>query len=136
MDEFKIVETQYGKVMGVHKKSALNTDYISFQGIPYMKAPLGKLRFREAQPPDKWNHILDAAEESPSYCALNLITRESEGEENAGTISVYTKSIQPKKPFPVMVWVRLEQWGKISLSHNFSYHSLIDLWWRILTWLM
>ena len=41
-----IVSTEYGPVKGVHSVTVLGVDYVKFQGIPYMKAPLGKLRFR------------------------------------------------------------------------------------------
>lgn len=39
------VYTEYGIIEGIRKKSFLDTDYISFQGIPYIKAPVGELRF-------------------------------------------------------------------------------------------
>lgn len=105
MDEFEVVETQYGSVKGVHKKSCLGKAYISFQGIPYMKAPLGFLRFRDAQPPKPWKEPFNATEEPPIYCQLNMMMREKEGQENAGTINVYTKSIKRENLYPVMVFV-------------------------------
>lgn len=105
MENFEIAQTEYGKVKGIHKISALGTNYTSFQGIPYMKAPLGKLRFRDAQEPEKWTNVLDAMEEIPSYCTNNIITFEVEGQENAAIINVYTKNLKPKKLYPVMVWV-------------------------------
>lgn len=45
-NEFVFVDTEYGPVKGVNKVSVLGNNYINFQGIPYMKAPTGKLRFR------------------------------------------------------------------------------------------
>lgn len=105
MEIFKVVDTQYGPVRGVHKKSCIGTDYISFQGIPYMKAPLGHLRFRDAQPPKAWNEPFNATDEPPSYCHFNMMTRVMEGQENAGIINVYTKSIKCDKRYPVMVFV-------------------------------
>lgn len=39
------VYTEYGIIEGIKKETNLGTEYISFQGIPYMKAPVGKLRF-------------------------------------------------------------------------------------------
>ena len=106
MADFEIAETEYGKVRGIRKKSALHTEYISFQGMPYMKAPLGKLRFRNPQIPDKWSNVFDAAEDIPSYCTRNLVTFELEGQENAGIINVFTKNLNPEKLYPVMVWVK------------------------------
>lgn len=105
MENFEVTSTKYGAVRGVHKTSCLDTDYISFQAIPYMKAPLGVLRFRDAQPPKAWDELFNATEDAPSYCAFNMITNVMEGQENAGVINVYTKSLKPQKLYPVMVYV-------------------------------
>ena len=40
-----IVESEYGPIEGIRKESVLGMDYISFQGIPYMKPPVDNLRF-------------------------------------------------------------------------------------------
>lgn len=105
MEIFEITPTKYGPVRGIHKTSCLGTDYISFQAIPYMKAPLGLLRFRDAHPPKSWIEPFNATEDAPSYCALNMITKVLEGQENAGIINVYTKNLKPEKLYPVMVYV-------------------------------
>lgn len=105
MENLEVAETEYGKVQGIRKTSALHTEYISFQGIPYMKAPLGKLRFHDPQVPDAWSNVFDAAEDIPSYYTRNLVTFEFEGQENAGIINVFTKNLKPDKLYPVMVWV-------------------------------
>lgn len=109
--DFPIADTEYGPVKGVKIKSALETDYLSFRGIPYMKAPLGKLRFREAHTPRNWSDPYDATEEGPAFCMTDFMTGLQDGQENAGTINVYTKDLKPDKLRPVMVWVR---------SNNFS----------------
>ena len=44
--EYHTVNTNYGEVKGIEKTSLLGTKYISFQGIPYAKPPIGDLRFR------------------------------------------------------------------------------------------
>lgn len=46
MSKFNIVETEYGKVRGVVKVTALNSEFISFLGIPYAAPPLETLRFK------------------------------------------------------------------------------------------
>jgi carboxylesterase type B len=46
MLDFPVVETEYGKVRGVKKVSALNADYNSFLGIQYATLPLRDLRFK------------------------------------------------------------------------------------------
>lgn len=42
-----VVKTNYGPVMGIKMESAEHGyEYMSFQGIPYAKPPVGPLRFR------------------------------------------------------------------------------------------
>lgn len=109
MSEFLIVDTEYGPVKGRRLTSVMHADYLSFRGIPYMKPPLGKRRFREAQTPKNWTDPFDATEEGPSYCMTDFMTGLQDGQENAGTINVYTKSVQPGKLMPVMIWVGNEK---------------------------
>lgn len=44
--EFVVADTVNGQVKGVKKLSCLDEEYISFQGIPFAKPPIGKLRFK------------------------------------------------------------------------------------------
>lgn len=46
MSDFDIVETEYGKIRGIKKVSALETPYTAFVGVPYARAPVGDLRFK------------------------------------------------------------------------------------------
>lgn len=99
-----IVDTEYGPVKGIKKTSVLGRDYFNFQGIPYMKAPIGKLRFRDAEAPDKWSSPFDATVEPSSYVIPNWITdNKIEGREDAGIINVFTPYLRSDKPLPVMV---------------------------------
>lgn len=101
---YKTVDTQYGQVRGLLKQTALGRDYLSFQGIPYMKSPLGKLRFRDPQPPEKWSQPFDATKEPPVYTHIGLISQKLEGQEDAGVINIYTPAVELKNHFPVLVW--------------------------------
>lgn len=103
--KFVTVQTEYGPVKGVKRTSALGLDYLNFQGIPYMKAPIGKLRFKDAQSPDKWTETFDATKEPPSYVMSNFILNAVEGQEDAGIINVYTHETEPTTLKPVMVWI-------------------------------
>ena len=104
-EDFPVVQIENGPVKGLKVKSVLNTEYFSFRGIPYMKAPLGKLRFREADSPRDWKEALDATQEGPSYCMTDFMTGVQDGQENAGTINIYSRSLKPGKLHPVMIWV-------------------------------
>lgn len=50
----KIVETEFGKVEGVHGDNAA---IMVFKGIPYAKPPVGKLRFMPPERPEKWDGV-------------------------------------------------------------------------------
>lgn len=104
-NNFVIVETEYGPVEGVRSETVLGVDVIKFQGIPYMKDPIGKLRFRDAQAPEKWTEPLKATRDI-GFPSQNFVTLQIEGQEDAGVVNVYTKNVQPGKLYPVMVWVK------------------------------
>lgn len=104
-ENLPVVDTEYGPVKGIKTKSVLSSKFFSFRGIPYMKAPIGKLRFRLAQSPRNWLNPFDATQEGPSYCMSDFMTGLQDGQENAGTINVFTKDLKPEKLLPVMIWV-------------------------------
>lgn len=103
--KYVLVDSEYGAVKGAHKTSVLGRNYFSFQTIPYMKAPIGKLRFRDPQPPEKWSEPLDATVSRPSYLLLNGMTMQTQGQEDAGIISVYTPYLKPNKLLPVAFYI-------------------------------
>lgn len=41
-----VISIKEGKVKGIIKKNFDGGEFISFQGIPYAKSPLGNLRFK------------------------------------------------------------------------------------------
>jgi carboxylesterase type B len=83
----------------------LGRDYLSFQGIPYMKAPLGKLRFKAPEPPVRWTNILDATKEIPGYTQLHAFQQKIWGQENASVINVYTPAFYRTNLLPVIVYI-------------------------------
>lgn len=103
MKKFSVVETEYGPVKGVLKSSDLGRDYFSFNAIPYMKAPIGKLRFRDAQPPEKWSEPLDSTINRPSYTTHNFMTKSVGGQEDAAILSVDTPYLNRKLPVAVYI---------------------------------
>ena len=107
MEKFEIVESEFGPIKGIHKTLTYDTDCIAFQSIPYMKAPVGNLRFREAQTTDKWEEQLDATGDILAYCSY-FPELGFTGQEDAGILNVFTKNLKPEKPTPVMVWVSLK----------------------------
>lgn len=105
--KFVVIETEYGKIKGCEKTSILGRDYFNFQKIPYMKAPVGTLRFVDPQPPDNWTDTLDCTEQGPAFCNVNFLTQQYEGDLDSMFINIFTNNLTPRKSYPVMVWVNL-----------------------------
>ncbi|KAG5684944.1 hypothetical protein PVAND_014152 [Polypedilum vanderplanki] len=99
------VQTQYGPINGCIKTSVLGRDYYSFQTIPYMKNPVGKLRFADPQPPENWSEPLDCTKEGPAFPNIFFLNNEYQGDLNGVHINVFTNEINPTKPFPVLLWI-------------------------------
>ncbi|KAL7878345.1 hypothetical protein AOLI_G00093190 [Acnodon oligacanthus] len=83
----------------------------SFKGIPYAVPPVGDRRWTPPKDPkeagDCWHGVYDATRVR-SVCAQvqplqkdGLVT----GSEDCLHLSVFTPSLQPAKPLPVMVWL-------------------------------
>ncbi len=64
-----LVGTEYGKLKGAVDASGT---VVSFKGIPYAAPPVGKLRWREPQPPASWDGIRDATKFCSS-CIQNRV---------------------------------------------------------------
>ncbi len=52
-----MVETRYGKIEGIDRG-----EYIEYRGVPYAKPPVGDLRWKAPQPPDKFDGVYSATE--------------------------------------------------------------------------
>ncbi|RZB94407.1 COesterase, Abhydrolase 3, and/or DUF2424 domain containing protein [Asbolus verrucosus] len=98
-----------GKLRGSVATNVIGETYYRFQGIPYAKPPLGELRFKAPQPPEKWNGILDATKEGSPCYARDMLRRELIiGSENCLVLNVYTKKIpddKDKNVRPVLFWI-------------------------------
>lgn len=104
IENFVEVRTEYGKIRGRKRLSVFGREFFSFQKIPYMKAPVGKLRFVDPQPPEKWSGTLDCTEEGPAFPNLFFLDQQYQGNLEDGVhINVYTNNFNPNKP--VLVWI-------------------------------
>lgn len=93
-----IINTEYGPVKGVRKNTALGRNIYDFRAIPYMKAPVGKLRFRDAQPPDQWTDPINTNIERPTYFCPPFGPLPADGQEDAGIISISAPYLDRKLP--------------------------------------
>ncbi|GAB0093837.1 Carboxylic ester hydrolase [Sergentomyia squamirostris] len=105
MEETIIVQTTLGPVKGIKKTSALGNEFFNFQSIPYAKPPVGELRFRDPQSAEPWTEVLDATKQGQCCPARNNILNVIHGEEDCLHINVFTKSLDPSKLVPVMIYI-------------------------------
>lgn len=99
------VNTHSGPVKGAKKSTILGREFLSFTNIPYMKSPVGKLRFRDPQEPELWTEPLDATRKAENYSAMDLTGSGVVGREDASFVNVYTPCINDNALLPVMVHV-------------------------------
>ncbi|XP_028855001.1 acetylcholinesterase [Denticeps clupeoides] len=62
-----VVATRLGRVQGVRQSVTNLGHVIAFLGIPYAEPPVGKRRFRRAEPKKPWNGVLET-KEYPNAC--------------------------------------------------------------------
>ncbi|XP_075975673.1 uncharacterized protein LOC142976270 [Anticarsia gemmatalis] len=80
--------------------------FCSFKGIPYAQPPLGDLRFKAPQPPKPWEGVREAKEFGGKCYQFDVFTRFGrEGTEDCLYLNVYTPTITPAKPLPVMIFI-------------------------------
>lgn len=97
-----VVQTRYGKVEGVQEGPIC-----VWRGIPYARAPVGPLRFREPLPPEPWDGVWDARE-FRAICvqvpnALNPADN-FEQSEDCLFLNIWSPAADDKRR-PVMVWI-------------------------------
>lgn len=95
-NEFETVNTSYGKVKGMKRKTLYDEDdkYFAFEGIPYAKPPVGELRFRAPQPPEPWQGVLECTQYKAKPMQFHFIRRMVEGSEDCLYLNIYAKKVQ------------------------------------------
>ncbi|PSN47919.1 hypothetical protein C0J52_03361 [Blattella germanica] len=117
-----LVQTHQGLIRGTTLRSQRsNRSFFAFMGIPYAKPPVGNLRFKAPQPPEKWSGIKNTTIEGSVCPQVNKFTdtfegqvRDTfEGQEDCLFLNVYTE-----KSGPI-----LNSW-KISTSEECIRHAM------------
>ncbi|XP_075988875.1 esterase FE4-like [Anticarsia gemmatalis] len=102
------VKTTHGVLQGKECQTYYGKKYYSFEGIPYAKPPVGKLRFKAPLPPESWSGVRDATKPGNKCYQLNPYSKTSiEGSEDCLYLNVYTPSLPHEKiqKLPVFFFV-------------------------------
>jgi len=99
------VETAFGRVAGTAKDGVLR-----FNGIPYAKAPTGKLRWQMPEPPEPWTGVRDCtrfgaiAPQIQGNAEAILGGTAGAKSEDCLFLNIWTPACDGQKR-PVMVWI-------------------------------
>ncbi len=118
--------TEYGTVKGLPADDPRVT---VFKGIPFAKPPVGDLRWRAPEPPDKWEGVRECysfapacMQDAPSTDPNDLYAREFHVDpdidisEDSLYLNVWTGAKSTSEKLPVLVWIYggVFQWGYTS----------------------
>nr|ACI16653.1 esterase 1 [Liposcelis bostrychophila] len=104
------VKTAEGELKGRKLQSAFDKTYYRFQGIPYAKPPVGKLRFKDPEPPEPWEGVRSALKEGAVCTHLDVITGLKKGSEDCLFLNVFTPQLpgdnsETQGGKAVLVWI-------------------------------
>lgn len=99
-----IVRTTAGLVRGIRREGSA-----AFLGIPFAQAPVGELRFAAPVPMEPWDGVRDAtaygATAQRGDTGFTLIPEPSVPGDSTLNVNVFTPSVDPPRPLPVLVWI-------------------------------
>ncbi|XP_063242539.1 LOW QUALITY PROTEIN: liver carboxylesterase-like [Bacillus rossius redtenbacheri] len=107
MSDFVTVDITQGRLRGRKVISSSNgITYYSFQSIPYAKQPIGPLRFKPPEEPERWAATRDATAEGAVAPQVDMFSRQLAGDEDCLFLNVYTaRRPATTAPLAVMVWI-------------------------------
>ncbi len=111
-----IVATRLGHVQGVRLSVLDRSHVIAFLGIPYAEPPIGKRRFKKAEPKKPWNGILEAKDYSnacyqfvdtsyPGFPGIEMWNPNRMMNENCLYLNVWVPPTPRPQNLSVMVWI-------------------------------
>ncbi|XP_049883816.1 esterase FE4-like isoform X2 [Pectinophora gossypiella] len=103
-----IVNVEQGSLQGKECTTYNGRKYYSFEGIPYAKPPVAKLRFRDPQPAESWTGIRDATKPGNKCAQMDPYGKNALiGSEDCLYLNIYTPSLPQEKieNLPVIFFV-------------------------------
>jgi len=121
-----LIKTDNGKLRGVLRASG----GAEFLGIPYARAPIGRLRWHEPIPVHRWRGVRDATSFG-APCAQPALGEWNEhdakiSKEDCLFLNVITPKWPPKDPLPVMFWIHGGGEGGTASDELYKNGTLID----------
>ncbi|KAF1749533.1 hypothetical protein GCK72_026001 [Caenorhabditis remanei] len=104
---FKTVTTSYGKLRGSADYTNKNNTKYSFKSVPFVKPPLGDLRFALPEKPDPWGGILDATKYSAACLSNSSFSSTPQKfiDEDCLYMNIFTSEDCLTKKCPVIVYI-------------------------------
>ncbi|CAH0388445.1 unnamed protein product [Bemisia tabaci] len=108
------VNTTYGEIIGSNTMRTRNGRVIfSFTGIPYAKAPIKTLRFKEPEPIAPWKTPFNATNNGPFCVNVNFITQYGtlknnppiSGQEDCLILNVFSPKVDKAAKLPVILFI-------------------------------
>jgi para-nitrobenzyl esterase len=98
-----IIHVAQGEVAG--DPAVPYSPILVFKGIPYAAPPTGNLRWREPQPPAEWTGVRDATQYGPACAQAGMPSHTPSMSEDCLTLNIWTSSLKPVEPAPVLVYI-------------------------------
>ena len=139
LEEAPRVRTPLGAIRGYHKISANGRQYEAYEGIPYARPPIGKLRFKSPHRLPPWMGELPATKfGSPCLQYTQMVENPNEkviGTEDCLYLNVYVPvhNKMSSKPMPVIFWIHgggfqfgsgMEMGGKFLMDHDVVFVTI------------
>ncbi|XP_076048048.1 carboxylic ester hydrolase-like isoform X1 [Oratosquilla oratoria] len=103
------VSIPLGRLSGRLETSIEGRSFYAFRKIPYAKPPVGPLRFKDPEPADAWDGVLDATAGPPPCPQFFSIGNTSngyiDGQEDCLYLNVYTPKPSVSGGLPVMFYI-------------------------------
>ncbi|GMS96998.1 hypothetical protein PENTCL1PPCAC_19173 [Pristionchus entomophagus] len=124
----RIVDTSYGKVQGRRLIYKGDKQVEAFQGIPFAKPPVGKLRFKKPEAPEKWEGVKETKKFGPRSIVAPFVHWVIDNylrgtpSEDCLYLNVFTPCWKaPDGGFPVMVFIH---GGAFELGDTMTYGDI------------